>query len=83
LIFQRTFKKIPVPKVLNWDSYGDPEENIVNIDRNRRCIELLDQQKTEMIRIPLHPRDPHNALEDCCMLRNIAIIIIHLKAHSK
>jgi hypothetical protein len=26
LIFQRAFKKIPVPKVLNWDSYGDPED---------------------------------------------------------
>ncbi|HYA84169.1 MAG TPA: DUF2334 domain-containing protein [Candidatus Bathyarchaeia archaeon] len=64
LIFQRTFKKIQVPKVLNWDSCGDPEKNIVNIDRNRRHFKLLYQQRTEMIRIALHPRDPHEALKD-------------------
>lgn len=64
LIFQRTFKKIPVPKVLNWDSCADPEKNIVNIGRNRRRFELLHEQKIEMIRIALHPRDPFEALED-------------------
>jgi predicted deacetylase len=45
LIFQRTFKKIPVPKVLNWDSCADPEQNIVNISRNRRRFELLHKKK--------------------------------------
>jgi predicted deacetylase len=64
LIFQRTFKKIPFPKVLNWDSCADPEKNIVNIGRNRRRFELLHKQKIEMIRIALHPRDPYEALED-------------------
>jgi predicted deacetylase len=64
LIFQRTFKKIPVPKVLNWDSCADPEKNIVNIGRNRRRFELLHKQKIEIIRIALHPRDPFEALED-------------------
>ena len=64
LIFQRTFKKIPVPKVLNWDSYGDPEKNIVNIDRNRRHFNLLIKEKSEIVRIALHTRDPYIALED-------------------
>jgi len=64
LLSHKPFKKIKVPKVLNWDSTGHPEKNIPNIVRDRRRFKLLDQQKTEMIRIALHPRDPYQALEE-------------------
>jgi peptidoglycan/xylan/chitin deacetylase (PgdA/CDA1 family) len=64
LLSHKPFKKIKVPKVLNWDSTGHPEKNIPNIVRDRRRFKLLDQQKTEMIRIAMHPRDPHEALKD-------------------
>jgi peptidoglycan/xylan/chitin deacetylase (PgdA/CDA1 family) len=64
LLSHKPFKKIKVPKVLNWDSTGHPEKNIPNIARDGRRFKLLDQQKTEMIRIALHPRDPHQALEE-------------------
>ena len=30
LLSHKAFKKIKVPKVLNWDSSGYPERNIVN-----------------------------------------------------
>ncbi|HYA85381.1 MAG TPA: DUF2334 domain-containing protein [Candidatus Bathyarchaeia archaeon] len=64
LLSHKPFKKIKVPKVLNWDSTGHPEKNIPNIVRDRRRFELLHKQKTEMIRIALHPRDPYEALEE-------------------
>ncbi|MGC1929763.1 MAG: DUF2334 domain-containing protein [Candidatus Nitrosopolaris sp.] len=65
LLHSRTFKKIPVSKVLNWDSYGDPEKNIVNITRNRIRFKFLTKEdKRRLIRIALHPRDPYHALED-------------------
>lgn len=32
----KAFKKIKVPKVLNWDSTGHTEMNIVNIGRDER-----------------------------------------------
>jgi hypothetical protein len=65
LLNSRTFKKIPVPKVLSWDSYGDPEKNIMNITRNRIRFKLLTKpDKPRLIRIALHPRDPYHALED-------------------
>ncbi|MGA9149792.1 MAG: hypothetical protein WBZ36_04365 [Candidatus Nitrosopolaris sp.] len=44
LLYSRTFKEIAVPKVLNWDSYGDPEKNIVNITRNRIRFSLLTRE---------------------------------------
>ena len=31
LLSDKTFRKIKVPKVLNWDSTGYPEKNIVNL----------------------------------------------------
>ena len=64
LLFKRTFRKIPVPKVLKWDSSGDPEKNIANIDINRRHFKILIQEKAEIIRIALHPRDPRIAFRD-------------------
>jgi hypothetical protein len=64
LIWYRSFQKIRVPKVLNWDSCGDPLRNIANIQRNRSRFELLIEQECEIIRIALHPRDAYCALED-------------------
>ncbi len=63
LLSHKPFKKIKVPKISNWDSTGHPEKNIPNIVRDRRRFKLLDRQ-TEMIRIAMHPRDPHEALKD-------------------
>jgi predicted deacetylase len=63
LLSHKPFRKIKVPKVLNWDSTGHPEKNIPNISRDKRRFKLLDKQ-TEMIRIAMHPRDPHEALDD-------------------
>ncbi|HYA84165.1 MAG TPA: DUF2334 domain-containing protein [Candidatus Bathyarchaeia archaeon] len=62
LLSHKPFKKIKVPKVLNWDSTGHPEKNIPNIARDERRFKLLDKQK-DMIRIAMHPRDPHEALK--------------------
>lgn len=64
LIWSRSFRKIAVPKVLNWDSCGDQQRNIVNIDRNRSRFNRLIKEKPEIVRIALHPRDPYHALED-------------------
>jgi predicted deacetylase len=66
LISQREeFKKIAIPEVLNWDSYGYPHKNIVNIKRNARRFEfLIKKKKSKIIRIALHPRDPFQALHE-------------------
>ena len=36
----RPFKKIKLPKILNWDSTGYPEKNIVNVGRDERSFKL-------------------------------------------
>jgi predicted deacetylase len=64
LFSNKAFKKIKVPKVLNWDSTGHPERNIVNIGTDERSFKLLMEEKPQIIRIALHPRDPHGALEE-------------------
>ena len=64
LLSNKAFKKIKVPKVLNWDSTGYPEKNIVNIAKDNSLFKRLTQQKSEIIRIALHPRDPVQALEE-------------------
>ena len=64
LLSQQEFKKIKLPKVLNWDSTGYPEKNAVNIAKDERCFNLLIKQNPRIIRIALHPRDPHGALEE-------------------
>lgn len=64
LLSNKAFKKIKVPKVLNWDSTGYPERNIVNIAKDDSLFKRLTQQKSEIIRIALHPRDPVEALEE-------------------
>ena len=61
---KKKFKKVKVPKVLSWDSYADPKRNIVNIGKNRRHFKQLIEDKVNIIRIALHPRDPVHALND-------------------
>ena len=64
LLSDKAFKKIKVPKVLNWDSTGYPEKNIVNVSRDERRFKLLIKEEPQIIRIALHPRDPHQALKE-------------------
>ena len=64
LFSQYEFKKIKLPKVLNWDSTGYPEKNIVNIGRDERAFKLEIEQRPQIIRIALHPRDPAEAIKD-------------------
>jgi predicted deacetylase len=64
LLSHQDFKKIKLPKVLNWDSTGYPEKNIVNVGRDERAFKLQVEEKPQIIRIALHPRDPTEAIED-------------------
>ena len=65
LLSHKPFRKIKVPKALSWDLTGYPEQNIVRIKIEDRRFRLLDDaQGRKMIRIALHPRYPHRALED-------------------
>ena len=64
LLSHSGFKKIKVSKVLNWDSTGYPEKNAINIAKDERCFNLLIKQNPRIIRIAMHPRDPHRALEE-------------------
>ena len=64
LLSQHEFKKIKLPKVLNWDSTGHPEKNIVNVGRDGRAFKLQLKKEPQIIRIALHPRDPAEAIED-------------------
>src|ERR671918_3164905 len=64
LLSDKAFRKIKVPKVLNWDSTGYPEKNIVNIGKDKRRFKLLMEEEPQIIRIALHPRDPHQALKE-------------------
>jgi len=60
----KRFKKIKVPKVLSWDLTGHPSQNIVRIGTEERRFKLLDDaQGRKMIRIALHPRDPHKVFK--------------------
>jgi predicted deacetylase len=64
LLSCKATRKIKVPKVLNWDSTGYPEKNIVNIAKDEERFNDLIEQNTHILRIALHPRDPHSALEE-------------------
>jgi predicted deacetylase len=64
LLSHKAFKKLKIPKVLNWDSTGYPERNIVNTVKDEKRFKRLIKQKSKIIRIALHPRDPHSALEE-------------------
>ncbi|HEU4822174.1 MAG TPA: DUF2334 domain-containing protein [Nitrososphaeraceae archaeon] len=64
LLSQQELKKIKLPKVLNWDSTGYPERNIVNMARDGRAFKLQIEERPQIIRIALHPRDPAEAIKD-------------------
>jgi predicted deacetylase len=64
LLSQQEYKKIKLPKVLNWDSTGFPEKNIVNIARDERAFKSEIEKRPQIIRIALHPRDPAEAIKD-------------------
>ena len=64
LLSDRASRKIKVPKVLNWDSTGYPEKNIVNVGRDESRFKLLMEEEPQIIRIALHPRDPYQALKE-------------------
>jgi predicted deacetylase len=64
LFSQQEFKKIKLPKVLNWDSTGYPKKNIVNMARDERAFKLQIERRPQIIRIALHPRDPAEAIKD-------------------
>jgi predicted deacetylase len=64
LLSRQEFKKIKLPKVLNWDSTGYPEKNTVNVSRDERAFKLHMQKKPQIVRIALHPRDPREAIKD-------------------
>jgi predicted deacetylase len=64
LLSDKAFRKIKVPKVLNWDSTGYPEKNIVNVGKDERRFKLLMEEEPQIIRIALHPRDPYQALKE-------------------
>jgi len=73
LLSHKPVRKIKVPKALSWDLTGNPEQNIVRIGTEERCFRLLDDARGQkMIRIALHPRDSHRALEDqLAMIREL------------
>src|SRR5919202_312025 len=64
LYSQQAFKKIKLPKVLNWDSTGYPEKNTVNMSRDERAFKLQIKERPLIVRIALHPRDPAEAIND-------------------
>jgi predicted deacetylase len=61
---QQEFKEIKLPKVLNWDSTGYPEKNVVNMGRDETAFKLQIEKRPQIIRIALHPRDPAGAIKD-------------------
>jgi hypothetical protein len=47
--------------------YWISEKNIVNVGKDERCFKLLieeEEEEPKIIRIALHPRDPHQALKE-------------------
>jgi hypothetical protein len=64
LFLQQEFKKIRLPKVLNWDSTGYLKKSIVNMARDERAFKMQIEQRPQIIRIALHPRDPAEAIKD-------------------
>ena len=64
LLSQQEFKKIKLPKILNWDSTGYPEKNIVNMVRDEGTFKSQIEKRPQIIRIAVHPRDPAEAIKD-------------------
>ncbi|MFL6406795.1 MAG: hypothetical protein ACJ71F_06965, partial [Nitrososphaeraceae archaeon] len=48
LLSQQEFKKIKLPKVLNWDSTDYPKKNIVNMRRDERAFKLQIDNKRKL-----------------------------------
>ena len=44
----------------NWIS----RKEYVNVGKDERCFKLLMEEKPQIIRIALHPREPHQALKE-------------------
>src|SRR6476620_10933277 len=51
LFSQQEYKKIKLPKVLNWDSTGHPKKNVVNMARDERAFKLDMEERPQIIRI--------------------------------
>jgi predicted deacetylase len=66
LLSVELLRKIKAPKVLSWDLTGHPAQNVMRIGTENRRFRFLDgaKRKHKMIRIALHPRDPHKAIND-------------------
>ena len=73
LLSHKPFRKIKVPKVLSWDLTGDPDQNVVRISTEEHRFNLLDDARgRKMIRLALHPRDPHKVFnEQINMIREL------------
>ncbi len=73
LLSHKPYRKIKVPKVLSWDLTGNPDQNVVSISTEEHRFKLLeDAQGRKMIRIALHPRDPHKVFnEQIDMIREL------------
>lgn len=73
LLSHKPYRKIQVPKVLSWDLTGHPDQNIVRINTEEHRFKLLeDAHGHKMIRIALHPRDPHKVFnEQIDMIREL------------
>lgn len=66
LLSVEPLRKIKVPKVLSWDLTGHPSQNMTKIGTEEKRFRFLNGAKCKhkMIRIALHPRDPHKAFKD-------------------
>ncbi|HEY7080340.1 MAG TPA: DUF2334 domain-containing protein [Nitrososphaeraceae archaeon] len=73
LLSHKPYRKIKVPKVLSWDLTGNPDQNVVTISTEEHRFKLLeDARGRKMIRIALHPRDPHKVFyEQIDMIREL------------
>jgi predicted deacetylase len=64
LLSAESYEKIKVAKVFNWDSTGHPEKNTINVIIDEARFEDIINQDPTIVRIALHPRDPHQALNE-------------------
>ncbi|MFL6432135.1 MAG: DUF2334 domain-containing protein [Nitrososphaeraceae archaeon] len=81
LLSYQGYEKIKLPKVLNWDSTGYPEKNIVNVGRDERAFKLQLEERPQIIRIALHPRDPTEAIEDQKQMRSMLKVAVMRSQH--
>jgi predicted deacetylase len=51
--------------VLNWDQTGSPHKNNEYLTKNKQLYrQQVVQEKSQLIRIAIHPKDPEEALQD-------------------